>query len=129
MDKKPIFALKLATFVIALVYSLILPVMPFYMENLGAGGREFGWLTAVYALAQTVCAPFWGALSDRIGRKPIISIGIIGYSISLFLFVWLHPFGRCLSLAVYQVFCHLLRPLRLWHMSEIPARRKKEARI
>lgn len=60
--------------------------MPFYMENLGAGGRELGWLTAVYALAQTVCAPFWGALSDRIGRKPIISIGIIGYSISLFLF-------------------------------------------
>lgn len=56
------------------------------MENLGAGGRELGWLTAVYALTQTVCAPFWGALSDRIGRKPIISIGIIGYSISLFLF-------------------------------------------
>ena len=86
MNKKPIFALKLATLVIALGYSLILPVMPFYMENLGAGGRELGWLTAVYALAQTVCAPFWGALSDRIGRKPIISIGIIGYSISLFLF-------------------------------------------
>ena len=86
MNRKPIFALKLATLVIALGYSLILPVMPFYMENLGAGGRELGWLTAVYALAQTVCAPFWGALSDRIGRKPIISIGIIGYSISLFLF-------------------------------------------
>lgn len=86
MNKKPIFALRLATFVIALGYSLILPVMPFYMENLGAGGRELGWLTAVYALTQTVCAPFWGALSDRIGRKPIISIGIIGYAISLFLF-------------------------------------------
>lgn len=86
MNKKPIFALNLATLVIALGYSLILPVMSFYMENLGAGGRELGWLTAVYALAQTVFAPFWGALSDRIGRKPIISIGIIGYSISLFLF-------------------------------------------
>ncbi|MEQ3316382.1 MFS transporter [Enterocloster clostridioformis] len=86
MNKKPIFALKLATFVIALGYSLILPVMPFYMENLGAGGRELGWLTAIYALTQTVCAPFWGALSDRIGRKPIISVGIIGYAISLFLF-------------------------------------------
>ncbi|MCA5962073.1 hypothetical protein LC724_19150 [Blautia sp. RD014234] len=58
MNKKPIFALNLATLVIALGYSLILPVMPFYMENLGAGGRELGWLTAVYALAQTVCAPF-----------------------------------------------------------------------
>jgi DHA1 family multidrug resistance protein-like MFS transporter len=86
MNKKPISALKLATFVIALGYSLILPVMPFYMENLGAGGRELGWLTAVYALTQTLCAPFWGALSDRIGRKPIISIGIIGYAVSLFLF-------------------------------------------
>ncbi|WP_459480046.1 hypothetical protein [Clostridium saccharoperbutylacetonicum] len=42
MNKKPIFALKLATFVIALGYSLILLVMPFYMENLGAGGLELG---------------------------------------------------------------------------------------
>ena len=86
MNKKPIFALKLATFVIALGYSLIIPVMPFYMENLGAGGRELGWLTAVYALTQTICAPFWGVLSDRIGRKPILSIGMIGYAVSLFLF-------------------------------------------
>lgn len=35
MNKTPIFALKLATFVIALGYSLIIPVMPFYMKNLG----------------------------------------------------------------------------------------------
>ena len=40
MNRKPIVALKLATLVIALGYSLILPVMPFYMENLGAGVRE-----------------------------------------------------------------------------------------
>uniref|UniRef100_UPI00117A3F0A MFS transporter n=1 Tax=Clostridioides difficile TaxID=1496 RepID=UPI00117A3F0A len=65
---------------------LIRPVVAFYTEKRGAGGRELGWLNAVDALAQTVCAPFWGALSDRLGRKPIISIGIIGYSISLFLF-------------------------------------------
>ncbi len=76
MNKTPVFALKLATFVIALGYSLIIPVMPFYMKNLGAGGKELGWLTAIYALTQTLCAPFWGVLSDRIGRKPIISIGI-----------------------------------------------------
>jgi DHA1 family multidrug resistance protein-like MFS transporter len=59
MNKKPIFALKLAIFVIALGYRLILPVMPFYMENLGAGGLELGWITVVYALTQTVCTPFW----------------------------------------------------------------------
>jgi len=60
------FALNLATFVVSLGYSLVIPAMPFYMETLGVGGRGLGWLTAVYALAQTVCAPLWGALSDRI---------------------------------------------------------------
>ena len=95
-------ALKLSTLVISLGYSLILPVMPFYMENLGAGGVELGWLTAVYALAQTVCAPFWGALSDRIGRKPVIGIGMIGYAVSMFMFgiassFWMLFAARCLS--------------------------------
>ena len=96
MNKTPIFALKLATFVIALGYSLIIPVMPFYMKNLGAGGKELGWLTAIYALTQTLCAPFWGVLSDRIGRKPIISIGMLGYTISLPL-CWL---GICMSVVL-----------------------------
>ncbi len=93
--------LKLATFVIALGYSLIIPVMPFYMKNLGAGGKELGWLTAIYALTQTLCAPFWGVLSDRIGRKPIISIGMLGYTISLLLFglasFWTLLIARALS--------------------------------
>lgn len=86
MSRKPMFALNLAIFVVSLGYGLVIPVMPFYMETLGAGGRELGWLTAVYALAQTVSAPFWGALSDRIGRKPVISVGMLGYAVSLFLF-------------------------------------------
>jgi DHA1 family multidrug resistance protein-like MFS transporter len=95
-------ALNLSTLVISLGYSLIMPVMPFYMENLGAGGVELGWLTAVYALAQTVCAPFWGALSDRIGRKPVIGIGMIGYAVSMFMFgisfsFWMLFAARCLS--------------------------------
>lgn len=80
------FVLNLSTFVVSLGYGVVIPVMPFYMETLGAGGRELGWLTAVYALAQTICAPFWGALSDRIGRKPVIAVGMLGYAISLFLF-------------------------------------------
>ena len=52
------FVLNLSTFVVSLGYGLVIPVMPSYMETLGAGGRELGWLTAVYVLAQTICAPF-----------------------------------------------------------------------
>lgn len=86
MKNKSILILYLVCFVVSLGYSLVLPVMPYYMESFGAGGRELGWLTAIYALMQTICAPFWGALSDRIGRKPVLSIGMLGYAVSLFLF-------------------------------------------
>lgn len=86
MKNKSILILYLVNFVVSLGYSLVLPVMPYYMESFGAGGKELGWLTAIYALMQTICAPFWGALSDRIGRKPVLSIGMLGYAVSLFLF-------------------------------------------
>ncbi|MDR2023796.1 MAG: MFS transporter [Hungatella sp.] len=86
MKNKSILILNLVNFVVSLGYSLILPVMPYYMESLGAGGKELGWLTAIYALMQTICAPFWGALSDRIGRKLVLGIGMLGYAVSLFLF-------------------------------------------
>ena len=86
MNKKPMLALNLSTFVVSLGYSLVIPAMPYLMESLGAGGRELGWLTAIYALTQTICAPFWGALSDQVGRKPVMSIGMIGYAVSLCLF-------------------------------------------
>ena len=85
-NNKPMLVLGLATFVVSLGYSLVLPAMPYYMETFGAGGVELGWLTAVYALAQTICAPFWGAMSDRVGRKPIVAVGMLGYAVSLFLF-------------------------------------------
>lgn len=86
MKNKSILILYLVSFVVSLGYSLVLPVMPYYMESFGAGGKELGWLTAIYALMQTICAPFWGALSDRVGRKPVLSIGMFGYAVSLFLF-------------------------------------------
>ncbi len=43
-------------------------------------------LTSIYALAQFITAPFWGQLSDRIGRRPLILIGIAGSAIAQLLF-------------------------------------------
>jgi len=83
-------------------YGLVLPIMPFYIQNLGAGGRELGWLMATYSLMQLIFAPVWGMLSDRWGRKPIISIGIFGYAVTLLFFglatqFWMLFIARTLS--------------------------------
>jgi DHA1 family multidrug resistance protein-like MFS transporter len=84
--RSPTLVLSFTLLVVMLGYGMVLPVMPFYIEELGAGGREMGWLMATYSLMQLIFAPVWGILSDRIGRKPVLTVGVLGYSVSLFLF-------------------------------------------
>jgi DHA1 family multidrug resistance protein-like MFS transporter len=86
MKNKNTLILSFTLLVVMLGYGMVLPIMPFYIEKLGAGGRELGWLMATYSLMQLICAPFWGVLSDRIGRKPVLAIGTAGYAIAMLLF-------------------------------------------
>ena len=65
-------------FFVMVGFGIIIPVLPFYAENIGASPTELGLLMAVYSLMQLLFAPMWGRISDRIGRKPVIMIGILG---------------------------------------------------
>lgn len=65
---------------------VIVPLLPFYAEEAGAGAAEIAWLFAVFSLAQFLTAPLWGRLSDKIGRKPVIAISFIG---SVAGYIWL----------------------------------------
>ncbi len=94
--------LSFTLLVVMLGYGMVLPIMPFYIEMLGAGGRELGWLMATYALMQLLFAPLWGILSDRVGRKPVLTVGVLGYAISLLMFgmattFWMLFVARSLS--------------------------------
>lgn len=72
-------------FLVMVGFGIIIPVLPFYAEEIGASPAELGWLMAVYSLMQLLFAPMWGRISDRIGRKPVIAIGIAGLSLSFFI--------------------------------------------
>lgn len=78
--------LSFALIVVMLGFGMVIPIFPFYIDDLGAGGTELGLLVAVSALLEFIFAPLWGGVSDRIGRKPVISIGMVGYALSTFLF-------------------------------------------
>lgn len=84
--RRQTLTLSFVLLVVSLGYSIVLPVLPFYIEKLGAGGRELGWLMSTYALMQLICAPLWGIASDRVGRKPILAVGVLGYAVSLLIF-------------------------------------------
>src|SRR4051812_42520641 len=72
-------------FLVMAGFGIIIPVLPFYAEDIGASPTQLGFLMAIYSLTQLLFAPMWGRVSDRIGRKPVIMIGILGLAISFFL--------------------------------------------
>lgn len=53
-------------------FGMILPLLPFYPQQFGVTDVEIGWLFASYSLAQLVCSPFLGRMSDRFGRRPLL---------------------------------------------------------
>ncbi len=85
-EKRNLTILFLILFVIMLGYGMITPLLPFYIEELGAGGAEMGLLVASYAVMRMVFGPVWGSLSDRVGRKPVLLIGILGYAVTMLWF-------------------------------------------
>ncbi|WP_138420751.1 MFS transporter [Aquibacillus sediminis] len=83
--KKALPILFAVMFLVMVGFGIIIPVLPFYAEEMGASPTELGLLMAVYSLTQLIFAPMWGRISDRIGRKPVIMIGIFGLSLSFWL--------------------------------------------
>ena len=94
MPSKQIVLLLSAIFVAGIGLGITLPVLPFYAERLmgtsnlnrGVMPLHITGLTSVYALTQFLFAPFWGAWSDRVGRKRMICLGILGTALSQVLF-------------------------------------------
>lgn len=73
-------------FIAFLGISLVIPVMPSLMNELGISGTTVGNLVAVFAIFQLVCSPIAGKWVDQYGRKPIIVIGLIIFAFSELLF-------------------------------------------
>ncbi len=64
-------------------FGIVMPVLPFWAKQLGADGTTLGLVLSSYAAAQFLCAPLWGRLSDRFGRRPVMLATIAGTALSL----------------------------------------------
>lgn len=75
------------TVVIDLVgFGIVLPLIPFYATDLGAGPAAVGAIIASYSAMQFLLAPVWGRLSDGWGRRPILVLGLFGSGLSYVVF-------------------------------------------
>jgi len=66
--------------------SIVFPLLPFLLATFTSDGRVLGLLAGSYAVAQFAFTPLIGALSDRFGRKPVISVCVAGSVVGLALF-------------------------------------------
>ncbi|MBL0060976.1 MAG: MFS transporter [bacterium] len=78
--------LFLTIFVDLLGFGLIIPALPFYAESFGASYITIGLLSASYSLMHFLFSPLWGRLSDRIGRRPVMLIGLAGSALAFLMF-------------------------------------------
>lgn len=82
---------KLTVILVVLVtvfigFGLIIPVLPLMVSHVGARPYNLGLMLAVYSAVAFVLSPVWGRISDRIGRKPVLVIGLVGYAVSFLVF-------------------------------------------
>ncbi len=78
----------LTVFIDLLGFGIVLPLLPIYAQDftLDESGLQLGLLMASFSAMQFLFAPVWGRLSDRIGRRPVILIGLLGSVIFYTLF-------------------------------------------
>jgi DHA1 family tetracycline resistance protein-like MFS transporter len=83
--RSPLLFLFLTVFVDMMGYGIVVPLLPFYVQQHATGGALLGVLSSLYAAMQFVGSPFLGGLSDRAGRRPVLLLCLFGASLAYLL--------------------------------------------
>jgi DHA1 family multidrug resistance protein-like MFS transporter len=78
----------IGVFIAMLGFGMIFPLFPLFAEQFGATAAQIGLITSIFALARTVLATPFGAISDRYGRKRLIITGFIFYAVVMSAFAF-----------------------------------------
>ncbi len=71
-------------------FGIIIPILPFMAPQVGADNMDIALLIASYSIFGGIVGPFWGKLSDRIGRKPVLLICLSGAAVSYVILAFAH---------------------------------------
>jgi MFS transporter, DHA1 family, tetracycline resistance protein len=82
-QRSPLLLMALTILIDFTGFGLVIPLLPFWAERLGANALDVGLIITIYALAQLLFTPVLGALSDRYGRKPVIVVSLLIEALSL----------------------------------------------
>jgi predicted MFS family arabinose efflux permease len=84
----PVSTVFLTVFIDLLGFGIVIPLLPLYAEKYNPGPLAFGLLMASYSAMQLVFAPVLGRLSDRVGRRPVLLVSLLGTAAGYLLFAF-----------------------------------------
>jgi multidrug resistance protein len=80
--KRTLTLLFLTVFIDLVGFGMIIPLIPYLGRSLGDSAFKAGLLMSIYSLMQFIFNPFWGPLSDKYGRRPILLLSLLGAAVS-----------------------------------------------
>src|ERR1700728_611719 len=89
-------------FIDLLGFAIVLPLLPRYGEYFHADGALLGLLMASFSAMQFIFSPIWGRVSDHVGRRPVLILGLAGSTASYLVFGFassLSPESRIVGLS------------------------------
>jgi len=87
-DFGSLLSLYFAVFVAVLGFSLVAPIFPRYAMDLGASYAMLGFIVSIYGAAQMITQIPIGRLSDRMGRKKILLLGLVTFTFMPLLYIY-----------------------------------------
>ncbi len=96
---RKLLVLIITAFVDMVGLLMVLPLMPFYARDLGAGSMVVVIMVVSFTAAQLLSAPLWGRFSDRYGRRPALLVGLGAAAVAYVVFafassIWLLLLSR-----------------------------------
>jgi multidrug resistance protein len=81
MKKSPLAIILLVVFVDLIGFGMIIPILPLYAKSFQAEEWQIGFLLGCYSFMQFLASPILGYISDRVGRKPVLLVSLVGSAI------------------------------------------------
>jgi len=84
--KSQLTVIFFTVFIYLVGFGVIIPITPLLGKQFGASATQVGLLMSIYSFMQFLFSPFWGKISDRVGRRPILLFCLLGEGCSYLLF-------------------------------------------